>query len=45
MVELDDGLAQAIRGAVRARREDAVNLLQELVRSLLLRATRVLWGR
>ena len=32
MVELDDGLAQTIRGAVQARREDAVNLLQELVR-------------
>src|ERR687898_887524 len=32
MVELDDGLAQTIRGAVQARREDAVNLLRELVR-------------
>ena len=32
MVELDDGLAQSIRGAVQARREDAVSLLQELVR-------------
>jgi len=32
MVELDDGLAQTIRGAVKARREDAVSLLQELVR-------------
>jgi acetylornithine deacetylase len=32
MVELDDGLAQTIRGAVQARRQDAVNLLQELVR-------------
>jgi hypothetical protein len=32
MVELDDGLAQAIRGAVQARRNDAVSLLQELVR-------------
>src|SRR5687768_287697 len=32
MVEFDDGLAQAIRGAVQARREDAVSLLQELVR-------------
>jgi acetylornithine deacetylase len=32
MVELDDGLAQAIRSAVQARREDAVSLLQELVR-------------
>jgi acetylornithine deacetylase len=32
MVELGDGLAQTIRGAVQARREDAVNLLQELVR-------------
>jgi acetylornithine deacetylase len=32
MVELDDGLAQTIRGAVQARREDAVSLLQELVR-------------
>jgi len=32
MVELDDDLARAIRGAVRARREDAVGLLQELVR-------------
>ena len=32
MVEFDDGLAEAIRGAVQARREDAVSLLQELVR-------------
>jgi acetylornithine deacetylase len=32
MVELDEGLAEAIRGAVQARREDAVSLLQELVR-------------
>ncbi|HSK84374.1 MAG TPA: hypothetical protein VK902_13405 [Rubrobacter sp.] len=32
MVELDDGLAQTTRGAVQARREDAVSLLQELVR-------------
>jgi acetylornithine deacetylase len=32
MVEFDDGLAQTIRGAVQARREDAVSLLQELVR-------------
>jgi acetylornithine deacetylase len=32
MVELDDGLAEAIRGAVQAGREDAVSLLQELVR-------------
>jgi acetylornithine deacetylase len=32
MVELDDGLAQTIRGAVQARRQDAVSLLQELVR-------------
>ena len=32
MVGFDDGLAQAIRGAVQARREDAVSLLQELVR-------------
>ena len=32
MVELDDGLAEVIRGAVQARREDAVSLLQELVR-------------
>jgi acetylornithine deacetylase len=31
MVELDDGLAEAIRGAVQAGREDAVSLLQELV--------------
>jgi len=31
MVEFDDGLAEAIRGAVQARREDAVSLLQELV--------------
>jgi acetylornithine deacetylase len=33
MVKLDDGLAQTIRGAVQARREDAVSLLQELVRT------------
>jgi acetylornithine deacetylase len=32
MVELDDGLAHTIRGAVQARREDAVYLLRELVR-------------
>src|SRR5918912_2952027 len=32
MVEFDDGLAEAIRGAVQARREGAVSLLQELVR-------------
>ncbi len=32
MVGFEDGLAQAIRGAVQARREDAVSLLQELVR-------------
>jgi acetylornithine deacetylase len=32
MVGLDDDLARAIRGAVQARREDAVALLQELVR-------------
>src|SRR5215211_9290156 len=32
MVEFDEGLAGAIRGAVQARREDAVSLLQELVR-------------
>jgi acetylornithine deacetylase len=32
MVKLDDGLAEDIRGAVQARREDAVSLLQELVR-------------
>jgi acetylornithine deacetylase len=31
MVDLDDGLAEAIRGAVQAGREDAVSLLQELV--------------
>jgi acetylornithine deacetylase len=31
-VELDDGLARAIRGAAQARREHAVSLLQELVR-------------
>jgi hypothetical protein len=42
MVELDDGLAEAIRGAVQAGREDAVSLLQELCASLLLRAKRVL---
>jgi acetylornithine deacetylase len=33
MANLDDGLAQTIRGAVQARREDAVSLLQELVRT------------
>ena len=33
MVKLDDGLAETIRGAVQARREDAVSLLQELVRT------------
>ena len=32
MVEFDDGLAGAIRGAVQARCEDAVGLLQDLVR-------------
>ena len=32
MVKLDEDLAEAIRGAVQARREDAVRLLQELVR-------------
>jgi acetylornithine deacetylase len=32
MVKLDEDLADAIRGAVQARREDAVRLLQELVR-------------
>src|SRR5215217_3404878 len=32
MVKLDEDLAEAIRGAVHARREDAVRLLQELVR-------------
>jgi acetylornithine deacetylase len=32
MVKLDDERAQAIRSAVQARREDAVRLLQELVR-------------
>jgi acetylornithine deacetylase len=32
MAELDYELAQTIRGAVQARREDAVSLLQELVR-------------
>jgi acetylornithine deacetylase len=32
MVGLDDGLAKTIRDAVQARREDAVSLLQELVR-------------
>jgi acetylornithine deacetylase len=34
MVKLDDGLAETIRGAVQARREDAARLLQELVRVL-----------
>src|SRR5215210_7144298 len=33
MARLDDGLVQTIRGAVLARREDAVTLLQELVRT------------
>src|SRR5215213_10531891 len=33
MVKLDDGLAESIRSAVQARREDAVSLLQELVRT------------
>ncbi len=33
MVELDEGLAQTIRSAVQARREEAVGLLQELVRT------------
>src|SRR5215204_5094460 len=33
MAKLDDGLAETIRGAVQARREDAVSLLQELVRT------------
>jgi acetylornithine deacetylase len=32
MVEFDEGLSQTIRGAVHARREDAVSLLRELVR-------------
>ena len=32
MVKLNEDLAEAIRGAVQARREDAVRLLQELVR-------------
>jgi acetylornithine deacetylase len=32
MVEFDDGFSQTIRGAVHARREDAVSLLRELVR-------------
>ena len=32
MAELDDELAQTIRGTVQGRREDAVSLLQELVR-------------
>jgi acetylornithine deacetylase len=32
VVKLDDKRAEAIRGAVHARREDAVRLLQELVR-------------
>jgi acetylornithine deacetylase len=32
MVEFDNGLAEAIGGAVQARREDAVSLLRELVR-------------
>lgn len=32
MVKLDDERAKAIRGAVEARRDDAVRLLQELVR-------------
>ncbi|MBA3636675.1 MAG: ArgE/DapE family deacylase [Rubrobacteraceae bacterium] len=33
MTKLDDRLAETIRGAVQARREDAVSLLQELVRT------------
>ena len=33
MVKLDDSLAETIRTAVQARREDAVSLLQELVRT------------
>ncbi len=33
MVKLDDGLVGAIRGAVEARRGEAVRLLQELVRT------------
>src|ERR687890_796809 len=33
MARLDDGLAKAIRDAVRARREEAVSLLQQLVRT------------
>ncbi|MBA2534063.1 MAG: ArgE/DapE family deacylase [Rubrobacter sp.] len=33
MLKLDDGLVGAIRGAVEARREEAVRLLQELVRT------------
>ncbi|HET7271310.1 MAG TPA: ArgE/DapE family deacylase [Rubrobacter sp.] len=32
MVKLDEDLAEAVRGAVQARREEAVLLLQELVR-------------
>jgi acetylornithine deacetylase len=34
VVRLDEELAEAIRGAVQARREDAARLLQELVRVL-----------
>jgi len=33
MTKLDDRLAETIRGAVQARHEDAVSLLQELVRT------------
>ena len=33
MTKLDERLAEMIRGAVQARREDAVSLLQELVRT------------
>jgi acetylornithine deacetylase len=33
MAKLDNGLAESIRSAVQARREDAVSLLQELVRT------------
>src|SRR5215217_1755895 len=33
MARLDDGLARAIRDAVQARREEAVSLLQQLVRT------------
>ena len=33
MAGLNEGLVQSIRGAVQARREDAVRLLQQLVRT------------